>query len=175
VPGEARGSRRLIYVYGTDGRSSAKTVRASNNTSRQIRNAFQTAVAIAKYEAKARNRQRGLSDDNLHIELSDKQFRKVASIAEQFDEYLNDLHGKNEADLAKSDKTWVDGKDVERQKEGRKASRDRDRSESRGRYGRGKRKRNDSLDDSEDSDESDDLEYRSKRGYRRGGQRRSQS
>lgn len=150
-------------------------MRASTDVGRQIRNAFQTAVAIAKYEAKAKNRQRERSDDKLHLELSDKQFRKVASIAEQFDEYLNELHGKNEADLAKKDKTWVDSKDAEGQKDGRKASRDWDRSESRERERRGKRKWNESLNDSEDSDGSDESEYWSKKKADRRGRRRSRS
>lgn len=144
-------------------------MRASTDVGRQIRNAFQTAVAIAKYEAKAKNRQRERPDEKLHLELSDKQFRKVASIAEQFDEYLNELHGKNDADLAKSDKTWVDSKDAAGQKDGRKASRDWDRSESEEEEGRRKRKWNESLYDSEDSDESE--HWSKKKADRRGGRR----
>lgn len=156
-----------------DGRSSPWPVRAATNVGRQIRNAFQTAVAIAKYEAKARNQERNRSEDRLHIQLSDKQFRKVASIAEQFEEYLNELHGKNEADLARKEKTWVDGKDNEGQKGGKKSSWDWSESEERER--RRKRKRNDNPDYSEDSDESNESDSWSKKKADRRRWRRSRS
>ncbi|KAI0885474.1 P-loop containing nucleoside triphosphate hydrolase protein [Annulohypoxylon maeteangense] len=49
---------------------------------RQIRNAFQTAIAIAKYEAK---------DSNEPPTLTVKHFRKVAKTAKEFDQYLMEL------------------------------------------------------------------------------------
>ena len=69
----------------------------------------------------------------------------------------------------------MDSKDAEGQKDGRKVSRDWDWSELRERERRGKRKWNESLNNSEDSDESDKLEYWSKKKADRRGRRRSRS
>ncbi|KAF4973363.1 hypothetical protein FSARC_341 [Fusarium sarcochroum] len=58
---------------------------------RQIRNAFQTAIAIANYETNQKN----------NMVLGAKQFEKVAKIARRFDEYLQKVYrGKNDAQLA---------------------------------------------------------------------------
>ncbi|KAI0544468.1 P-loop containing nucleoside triphosphate hydrolase protein [Xylaria curta] len=60
---------------------------------RQIRNAFQTAIAIAKFDAK----QKGME-----VVLRAEHFKKVAKSAVDFDLYLNELHkGKDEAQLAR--------------------------------------------------------------------------
>jgi hypothetical protein len=45
-------------------------VDASINTGRQIRNAFQTAVAIAKYEAKEDREKSQRPHDKLHLNLT---------------------------------------------------------------------------------------------------------
>lgn len=71
---------------------------------RQIRNAFQTAIAIATYEAKEANGcQHGESNDKAVIpKLSVAHFKKVAKSARQFDRYLNSVNsGKSESDLAR--------------------------------------------------------------------------
>lgn len=58
---------------------------------RQIRNAFQTAIAIANYE----------TNQNHDVVLGAQQFRQVANIARRFDEYLQNVYrGKNDAQLA---------------------------------------------------------------------------
>ncbi|KAJ5730318.1 uncharacterized protein N7483_004826 [Penicillium malachiteum] len=75
---------------------------------RQIRNAFQTAVAIAKYETKKSEKENPNFQSGIII-LSSKQFETVAKIAKNFDNYLSRLHnGKSEADLAKSGQIRVD-------------------------------------------------------------------
>ncbi|KAJ4358936.1 hypothetical protein N0V95_002642 [Ascochyta clinopodiicola] len=58
-------------------------------------------IAIAKYEAKDRNQRQGRPNEPLSLDLSEKQFKEVSTITERFDQYLNELHGKNEADLAR--------------------------------------------------------------------------
>ncbi|KAI0860003.1 P-loop containing nucleoside triphosphate hydrolase protein [Xylaria cubensis] len=60
---------------------------------RQIRNAFQTAIAIAKFDAKHKD---------MEVVLRAEHFKKVAKSAVDFDLYLNELHkGKDEAQLAR--------------------------------------------------------------------------
>ncbi|KAL4947647.1 hypothetical protein BDW69DRAFT_109890 [Aspergillus filifer] len=131
---------------------SKKRLRTWNG--RQIRNAFQTAVAIAKYEtSRVAN-----ATPNLVI-LSEKQFKIVADIAENFDTYLNTLHnGKNDADLAKGAQLRVDDYitestqrgdgDRKKEKEREKASRNRSPSTDRRRH---KRRRIEKQSESEES------------------------
>ncbi|KAL4863402.1 P-loop containing nucleoside triphosphate hydrolase protein [Aspergillus spectabilis] len=131
---------------------SKKRLRTWNG--RQIRNAFQTAVAIAKYEtSRVAN-----ATPNLVI-LSDKQFKTVAEMAENFDTYLNTLHnGKNDADLAKGAQLRVDDyvtestqrgdEDRKKEKEREKVSRNRSPSTDRRRH---KRRRNEKQSESEES------------------------
>ncbi len=59
---------------------------------RQIKNAFQTAIALAEFDAN-KNSGRPL--------LGLEHFKVVAQVSEDFDDYLNRVHGGNEADLAK--------------------------------------------------------------------------
>ncbi|KAL9606341.1 MAG: hypothetical protein Q9179_000467 [Wetmoreana sp. 5 TL-2023] len=59
---------------------------------RQIKNAFQTAVALAEFDA---NKRQGKAV------LTLEHFKVVAKASEDFDEYLCRVHGGNEADLAK--------------------------------------------------------------------------
>lgn len=69
---------------------------------RQIRNAFQTAVAIVNYEAKSANPpQRPV--------LSAEQFNKVAQSAREFDKFLRELSsGKTDAELAREASLRID-------------------------------------------------------------------
>ncbi|KAI1172358.1 P-loop containing nucleoside triphosphate hydrolase protein [Nemania sp. FL0916] len=60
---------------------------------RQIRNAFQTAIAIAKYDGK---------EKNMEVILRAEHFKKVAKSAVAFDQYLTEIYsGKDEAQLAR--------------------------------------------------------------------------
>ncbi|KAI4193014.1 MAG: hypothetical protein LQ350_008504 [Teloschistes chrysophthalmus] len=63
---------------------------------RQIKNAFQTAIALAEFDANQRHRGGG-SKPILALE----HFKVVAQAAEDFDDYLYGLHGGTEGDLAK--------------------------------------------------------------------------
>ncbi|KAL8779557.1 MAG: hypothetical protein Q9213_006885 [Squamulea squamosa] len=73
---------------------------------RQIRNAFQTAIALAEYDATEDMRRRfSLSDTRelptLKPRITVDHFRKVASAASDFDRYLKDVYGgRDEADRA---------------------------------------------------------------------------
>ncbi|KAL8944834.1 MAG: hypothetical protein Q9211_000441 [Gyalolechia sp. 1 TL-2023] len=59
---------------------------------RQIKNAFQTAIALAEFDA---NKTQGKPV------LSLEHFKVVARASEDFDDYLSRVHGGNEADVAK--------------------------------------------------------------------------
>ncbi|KAL8759679.1 MAG: hypothetical protein Q9184_003542 [Pyrenodesmia sp. 2 TL-2023] len=59
---------------------------------RQIKNAFQTAIALAEFDA---NKTQGKPV------LALEHFKIVAQASEDFDDYLSRVHGGNEADVAK--------------------------------------------------------------------------
>lgn len=59
---------------------------------RQIKNAFQTAIALAEFDA---NEKQGKPV------LALEHFKVVAQASEDFDDYLSRVHGGNAADLAK--------------------------------------------------------------------------
>ena len=92
---------------------------------RQIRNAFQTAIALAEFEASD-------SPDKVPT-MTKKHFVKLGKAAAEFDEYLESVHGMDEDKMAK--------RNEERATFSRKAGK------------RGSRR--DSGDDSDSSDESD--------------------
>ena len=76
-----------------------KTAKLLTWNGRQIRNAFQTAIALAEYDA---------SRNEVPV-LNRKQFAKVAAASKDFDQYLKDTQkGKDDAQLAREDKTRVD-------------------------------------------------------------------
>ncbi|KAJ5726047.1 uncharacterized protein N7483_007404 [Penicillium malachiteum] len=73
-----------------------------NWNGRQIRNAFQTAVALAAFDAKKNKRPNDLI-------LGKEQFIRVAAAAEEFDKYLLSLsQGKNDSQLAEEHRWRVD-------------------------------------------------------------------
>ncbi|KAI9662333.1 MAG: hypothetical protein M1821_008500 [Bathelium mastoideum] len=123
---------------------------------RQIRNAFQTAVAIAKYEAgKQQPGRQRVDAPKLSINapqvvaLSEKHFKDVADMSLNFEKYLNTLHnGKNDADLAKMGQTRVDDfSDEEGHARSRKKDKERSsrkRSPSTEKWQKKKRRRNNS-------------------------------
>ena len=63
----------------------------SNWNGRQIRNAFQTAAALAEYDAQ--NRDKTAGGRPLYSTLRPSHFRTVAQLAEQFDLYINSVSG----------------------------------------------------------------------------------
>lgn len=72
-----------------------RTLEKSKRTTwngRQIKNAFQTAIALAEFDAKMENRSKPI--------LSTKHFEVVARASEGFDYYLSMIHGAD-ADRAK--------------------------------------------------------------------------
>lgn len=77
--------------------------------SRQIRNAFQTAIALAEFDA----RQPGAKQ----IVLGKAQFEKIAKSSEEFDKYLKSTIGMTESDLARREQLRRDdyGRRVGRQ------------------------------------------------------------
>lgn len=111
--------KTLDWAFGTEGKDAHFILKAKHENSardfdlnhplthqrrRQIRNAFQTAIAIATYEAKeASRREHGDKSDKAVIpKLRVEHFKKVAQSARQFDRYLNSVNsGKTEAQLAK--------------------------------------------------------------------------
>ncbi|KAI1740315.1 hypothetical protein F4680DRAFT_116087 [Xylaria scruposa] len=125
---------------------------------RQIRNAFQTAIAIAAYNA---NQQGGVRGEAIPV-LDASQFEMVARSAKQFDKYLKNASLGTDAEMAKlaaereDDYTSSSEDDTKRPKERlkknkRKTSKKRKNS-----------RRNDSDEDSDDdSEKSSDEELES--------------
>ncbi|KAJ5999284.1 hypothetical protein N7451_007094 [Penicillium sp. IBT 35674x] len=73
-----------------------------NWNGRQIRNAFQTAVALAAFDARKNKRPND-------IILGKEQFTRVAAAAEEFDRYLQSLsQGKNDSQLAEEHRWRAD-------------------------------------------------------------------
>ena len=66
---------------------------------RQIRNAFQTAIALSEHEAY-------LNGGN--PELTERHFEKVAKVSSEFDNYLRLTHGRSESQMAKASKIRTD-------------------------------------------------------------------
>ena len=65
---------------------------------RQIRNAFQTAMALAEFHAKGSVPR-----------LSSEQFKKVAATSREFENYLKNVWGgRNDAELARQDQIRID-------------------------------------------------------------------
>jgi hypothetical protein len=108
---------------------------------RQIRNAFQTAIALAEFHAAESHPSK---PTKLKIELGKKHFLTVAQASKDFDEYLQrTLGGQNEADMARNEQTRIDDFDMPKIV----------------RRGQGKKKKVvedvDSEEDEEDSEDSD--------------------
>jgi hypothetical protein len=70
---------------------------------REIRNAFQTAVALAEYEAMQNVSKLGLEDQDedkktLQIELRQDHFEKVVEMSDNFKKYLTTVSNENNGD-----------------------------------------------------------------------------
>ncbi|KAF4465891.1 ATPase [Fusarium albosuccineum] len=70
----------------------SKEVRAMKWNGRDIRNAFQTAVSLAEYDAE--------KDDDGKVLVTDDHFRAVVELSSDFRKYLDTLHKKDEAQRA---------------------------------------------------------------------------
>lgn len=70
---------------------------------RQIRNSFQTALALAEFEAQ-RSKDPGGSEPKVTV----KHFRTLALASRDFDEYLQQTHGRSEEKQAQYDKMRVE-------------------------------------------------------------------
>lgn len=86
---------------------------------RQIRNAFQTAIALAKWDfEKKRESDRAKDSDQkkvLKAVLDDSHFEKVAKASRQFDNYLTNVYGgATEADRALEKQRRFDEPGLER-------------------------------------------------------------
>ncbi|KAG8526824.1 uncharacterized protein KY384_008253 [Bacidia gigantensis] len=86
-----------------------KKANAGSWNGRQIRNAVQTAIALAEFEAS----QQGTIDKNgsqvYNVELSERHFATVAKASRDFDKYLRSaLGGQTDADVARLEQTRVD-------------------------------------------------------------------
>ncbi|KAF2143197.1 uncharacterized protein K452DRAFT_247570 [Aplosporella prunicola CBS 121167] len=67
-------------------------MRAVKWNGREIRNAFQTAVALAEYES--------IKDEEGNIELTDEHLRAVVEMSRDFKDYIDELHKGDEAKRA---------------------------------------------------------------------------
>lgn len=118
---------------------------------RQIRNAFQTAIALAEFEAAEKKTNR--------IELSQEHFATVAKASAEFDTYLRStLGGQTEADIARLEQTRMDEYSAlkVRNEYSSKAPKPK------GRGGRKTKDETDSEDSDQDSEASEDSEEDSK-------------
>jgi hypothetical protein len=70
---------------------------------RQIRNAFQTAIALADFTARQKKSSDQISQESPEVKVS--HFKIIADASEQFNQYLLDTHGMNEAELAGREKS----------------------------------------------------------------------
>ena len=82
---------------------------------RQIRNAFQTASALAKFEAHEQNRKaKGRSEETgndfepIDPQLEVKHFKKIASASYEFDKYISETRGATDTELAFRDSQRMD-------------------------------------------------------------------
>ncbi|OIW31234.1 hypothetical protein CONLIGDRAFT_679961 [Coniochaeta ligniaria NRRL 30616] len=84
-----------------------KKAQSGSWNGRQIRNAFQTAIALAEFEASEGG---SPGTNSKHgIELKEQHFATVAEASKEFDKYLRSTQGgQTEADLARLEQTRVD-------------------------------------------------------------------
>ncbi|KAJ5150895.1 uncharacterized protein N7482_010147 [Penicillium canariense] len=91
-----------IIQFAKDHFKDTKAKNLLNWNGRQIRNAFQTAVALAAFDARKNKRPND-------IILGKEQFTRVAAAAEEFDRYLLSLsQGKNDSQLAEEHRWRAD-------------------------------------------------------------------
>ena len=87
---------------------------------RQIRNAFQTAIALAEHEAYIKGGK---------PELTEKHFEKVAKASSDFEKYLRITHGRSESQITQANKIRTDDPDTAAKKIAAMAQRQRPRGQ----------------------------------------------
>ena len=104
------------------------SLRRANWNGRQIRNAFQTASALAEYEARETNKRakaRSVETGEAYIpidpELHVKHFKEIARASYEFDEYISETKGFTEAELA-----HLEGQRLDEYRPSRRLAHDRD-------------------------------------------------
>ncbi|XXG99264.1 hypothetical protein Hte_005601 [Hypoxylon texense] len=84
---------------------------------RQIRNAFQTAIALGQYERTAKMKKKHLTSDEALasgkdkwrvVKLTRKNLETIAETAYDFDKYMNAVHKYPDADIAKAEQLRYD-------------------------------------------------------------------
>ncbi|RDL36239.1 Uncharacterized protein BP5553_06851 [Venustampulla echinocandica] len=128
-----------------------KKAKAGSWNGRQIRNAFQTAIALAEFEASGEGVADATGSRQYNPELTERHFAKVAEASKEFDKYLRStLGGQTDADVARLEQTRVDDFNqlVEKLEQNEKAQKGRDKGKRRGKV----------EFDSEDSEQLDSEE-----------------
>ncbi|RYP76413.1 hypothetical protein DL771_001852 [Monosporascus sp. 5C6A] len=83
---------------------SAHTASKSTWNGRQIRNAFQTAIALGQYDRIKMLRRKGISEEQaeksgkekyLKIGLTRRNFKKIANTAKEFEDYMSNVRGSD--------------------------------------------------------------------------------
>ena len=104
------------------------SLRGANWNGRQIRNAFQTASALAEYEARENNKRKkarsvktGEAFIPIDPELHVKHFKEIARASYEFDEYISETKGFTEAELA-----HLEGQRLDEYQPSRRSARDRE-------------------------------------------------
>lgn len=126
---------------------------------RQIRNAFQTAIALAEFEAMDKNEKQGDRHKRTQVELTREHFATVAKASAEFDTYLRStLGGQTEADIARLEQTRMDEySSLKSRPEPIMRS-----SKAKGKGSKKIRAEIDSEDSEQDSEDSDETEEHSK-------------
>lgn len=79
---------------------------------RQIRNAFQTAIALGQYERTSKIKKKGLTEEEALatgkkkwrvIQLTRKNLDTIAETAQDFDKYMKSVHRAPDGEVAKAD------------------------------------------------------------------------
>jgi len=133
---------------------------------RQIRNAFQTAIALAEFDAKkeAINACVKGAEDMIHppAKLTRQKFVKVAKASKDFDEYLKEVYaGSNDADIAEREEVRKD--DFLRYPVRRRATLNRSRREEVSESGEDTSTESEDEDDTGSEDQDEDSEDDKKR------------
>ncbi|KAI4631995.1 uncharacterized protein J4E87_002703 [Alternaria ethzedia] len=125
---------------------------------RQIRNAFQTAIALAEFETTEKNDEHGVGHKPHRVELSQEHFSTVAKASAEFDTYLKStLGGQTESDIARLEQTRMDEYSSLRSRTDAHLRPSKARGKT-GRKGKNVTDSEDSERDSEESERSEDSE-----------------
>ena len=138
-----------------------KTEKTGKWNGRQIRNAFQTAIALAEWEAKGNNADGSTPQP---VKLTKSHFKKVAKASRGFNKYLRETHGKYEEERAQDNSeraaNWQLEASSKRKKSGKSKSSRRNMSSSDSseeeKPKKSKSKKRPKSEDEEDTSDSED-------------------